>query len=72
MCDVDTDESGGLLGEPAESVAGELVVDPTELGVHLESDVGQILVLLAFRVRRAFFRGAGTASVCRISLCTAA
>ena len=44
MRDVDTDKDGGLLGQPAESVAGKLVVDPTELDVHLESE---ILVLLA-------------------------
>jgi len=53
MCHVDTNEDGGLLSEPTESVAGKLVVDPTELGVHLESDVGQILVLLAL-VERFF------------------
>jgi len=53
MRDVDSDEDGGLLGKPAESVAGRVVVDLTELGVDLESDVGQILVLLAL-VERFF------------------
>ena len=53
MRNVDTDEDGGLLGEPAEGVAGELVVDPTELGVDLESDVGQVLVLFVL-VERFF------------------
>ena len=53
MRDIDADEDGGLLGEPAESVARKLVVDPTELGVDFESDVGQILVLLAL-VERFF------------------
>ena len=53
MHDVGADEDGGLLGEPAEGVARKLVVDPTELGVDLESDVGQILVLLAL-VERFF------------------
>ena len=42
--DVGIDEDGGFLGQPAESVTSKLVVDPTELDVHLESE---ILVLLA-------------------------
>ena len=52
MCDVDSDEDGGLLSKPDEIVATKLVVDPTELGVDLESDVRQILVLLALAFLR--------------------
>jgi len=52
MCDVDSDEDGGLLSKPDKIITTKLVVDPTELGVDLESDVGQILVLLALAFLR--------------------
>ena len=47
MRDVYADEDGRFLQEPTERVPAQPVIDPSELGVHLERDVGQVLVLLA-------------------------
>jgi len=44
LCHVNTDQDRRLFREPAHSVAGKKVVDPTKVGIEFLSDTGKVIL----------------------------